>query len=97
MPDRAMTPGLFHQLTLAILDHSAEAEEGLRAIKLVRCYLDTWEAFLQDRQALVGHLLAGHHLDPSCLQADPASLNRGHWQAHGSDLASFLGAHPVWA
>jgi hypothetical protein len=44
-----MTPELCQQLTLAILDHSA----------------------------------------------DPASLNRRHWEAHGSDLASFLGAHPV--
>jgi len=31
----------------------------------------------------------------SCMKADPASLNRQHWQAHGSDLASFLDAHPV--
>ena len=28
------------------------------------------------------------------MEADPASLNRQHWQAHGSDLASFLDAHP---
>ena len=32
---------------------------------------------------------------PSCMEADPASLNRQHWQAHGNDLASFLTAHPV--
>jgi hypothetical protein len=29
------------------------------------------------------------------MEADPASLNRQHWQAHGNDLASFLTAHPV--
>jgi hypothetical protein len=48
MPDdRAMSPVLLQQLTLAILDHPAE--EGL------------------------------------------------HWLGHGSDLASFLDAHPVQA
>jgi hypothetical protein len=81
------------QLTLAILDHSAE--EGLRMIKMVRSYLDTWETFLQDRHELVDHLRAAHNADPSCIGSDPASLNRRHWEAHGSDLASFLGAHPV--
>jgi hypothetical protein len=40
-------------------------------------------------------LLAAHHADPACTQADPASLNRQHWHAHGSDLTSFLDAHPV--
>jgi hypothetical protein len=96
MPDdRAMPPDLFQQLTLAILDHAAD--EGLRMIKTIRSYLDTWEAFLQDRQELVGHLRAAHRLGLSCVEAEPASLNRRHWQAHGSDLASFLGAHPVQA
>jgi hypothetical protein len=78
---------------LAILDHSAD--EGLRMIKSIRCSLDSWEAFLQNRQELVDHLLAAHRLGLSCVEAEPASLNRRHWQAHGSDLASFLGAHPV--
>jgi hypothetical protein len=32
---------------------------------------------------------------PACTEADPASLNRQHWHAHGSDLTSFLDAHPV--
>ncbi|HZC99514.1 MAG TPA: hypothetical protein VFA46_04765 [Actinomycetes bacterium] len=90
-----MPPDLLHELTLAILDHSAD--EGLRMIKMIRSYLDTWEAFLQDRQELVDHLLAAHKLGLSCMEADPASLNRRHWEAHGSDLASFLGAHPVQA
>jgi hypothetical protein len=93
--DRAMPPDLFQQLTLAILDHAAD--EGLRMIKTIRSYLDTWEAFLQDRQVLVDHLRAAHKLGPSCVDAESASLNRRHWQAHGSDLASFLGAHPVRA
>lgn len=93
--DSAMPPDLLHELTLAILDHSAD--EGLRMIKMIRSYLDTWEAFLQDRQELVDHLLAAHKLGLSCMEADPASLNRRHWEAHGSDLASFLGAHPVQA
>ncbi|HET8789506.1 MAG TPA: hypothetical protein VFO47_12240 [Actinomycetes bacterium] len=94
MPDdRGMSPGLLQQLTLAILDHSAE--EGLRMIATVRSYLDTWEVFLQDRHELVDHLRAAHHADPACTQADPASLNRQHWHAHGSDLTSFLDAHPV--
>jgi hypothetical protein len=88
-----MSPELLRQLTLAILDHSAE--EGLRMIKMIRSYLDTWESFLQDRHELVDHLRAAHNADPSCTECDPASLNRRHWEAHGSDLASFLGAHPV--
>jgi hypothetical protein len=93
--DRGMSPELLQQLTLAILDHSAD--EGLRMIKKIRAYLETWETFLQDRHELVDHLRAAHHADPSCMDADPASLNRRHWQAHGSDLASFLDAHPVQA
>jgi hypothetical protein len=93
--DRTMPPELLHQLTQAILDDSAE--QGLRMINMVRSYLDTWESFLQDRHELVSHLRAAHHASPSCLEADPASLNRQHWEAHGSDLASFLGAHPVQA
>jgi hypothetical protein len=64
-------------------------------IKLIRAYLDTWESFLQDRQELVDQLRAAHNAAPACTKADPASLNRQHWQAHGSDLASFLGAHPI--
>jgi hypothetical protein len=93
--DWPMPPDLLQQLTLAILDHAAD--EGLRMIKTIRSYLDTWEAFLQDRQELVDHLLAAHKLDLSCVEAEPAGLNRRHWQAHGSDLASFLDAHPVQA
>jgi hypothetical protein len=93
MSDRGMSPELLRQLTLAILDHSAE--EGLRMIKMIRSYLDTWETFLQDRHELVDHLRVAHNADPSCLECDPASLNRRHWEAHGSDLTSFLGAHPV--
>jgi hypothetical protein len=93
MSDGGISPKLLQQLTLAILDHSAE--EGLRMIKMVRSYLDTWETFLQGRHELVDHLRAAHNADPSCIESDPASLNRRHWEAHGSDLASFLGAHPV--
>ena len=91
--DRGLSQALFQQLTQAILDHSAQ--EGLQVIKLVRSYLDTWEAFLQDRQQLRDHLLTAHHAGSSCLEAESASLNRQHWQAHGSDLTSFLDAHPV--
>ena len=91
--DRGLSPALLEQLTLAILDHSAE--EGLGMVKTIRSYLDTWETFLQGRYELVDHLRGAHHADPSCMAADPASLNRQHWQAHGSDLASFLNAHPV--
>ena len=90
---KGLSQALFQQLTLAILEHSAE--EGLKAIKLVRSYLDAWELFLQDRQQLRDHLLTTHHAGSSCLEADPASLNRQHWEAHGSDLTSFLGAHPI--
>ena len=93
--DRAMLPDLFHQLTLTILDRSVD--EGLRTIKSLRSYLDTWETFLQDRQQLLDHLLIDHHASPPDLDADPVRLNRRHWQAHGSDLASFLAAHPVQA
>ena len=90
---RGLSPALLEQLTLAILDGSAD--EGRRIIKTIRSYLDTWEVFLQDRQQLRDHLLTAHHADASCMEADPASLNRQHWQAHGSELASFLDAHPV--
>jgi hypothetical protein len=91
--NKSMSPSLLRQLTMAILDGSAE--EGHRIIRTVRSYLDTWEVFLQDRQQLRDHLLTDHQADSSCLEADPASLNRQHWDAHGSDLASFLDAHPV--
>ena len=60
-----------------------------------RSYLDTWESFLQDRQELVDHLPAAHNAAPAGTKADPASLNRHHWQAHGSNLASFLDDHPI--
>ena len=90
--DRGLSPALFQQLTLAILDHPAE--QGLRMIATVRSYLDTWERFLQDRHELVGHLRATHHAGPASTEADPASLNRQHWEAHGSDLARFVAAHP---
>ena len=96
MPDdRVMPPALLQELTLAILEHSAD--EGVRIIRTIRSYLDAWEAFLKDRQQLRDHLLTVHHAGSSCLEADPASLNRQHWDAHGSDLASFLAAHPVQA
>ncbi|HKO83222.1 MAG TPA: hypothetical protein VJ140_01405 [Actinomycetota bacterium] len=88
-----MSPGLLRQLTLPILDGSAA--EGRRIITTIRSYLDTWEVFLQDRQQLRDHLLTAHHAGSSCLEADPARLNRQHWEAHGSDLTSFLAAHPV--
>ena len=91
--DPGMSPALFQQLTLAIPHHSAD--KGLRMIMTVRSYLDTWEASQQDRRKLVGHLRAAHHAGPACTEADPASLNRQHWHAHGSDLTSFLNAHPV--
>jgi hypothetical protein len=91
--DKGMSPALLQQLTLAILDGSAD--EGHRIIKTIRSYLDSWESFLQDRQQLRDHLLTAHHAGSSCLEADPASLNRQHWHAHGSDLTSFLNAHPV--
>jgi hypothetical protein len=91
--DRTVPPELLGQLTLAILDHSAE--EGLQAIKLIRSYLDTWETFLQDRQQLRDHLMTTHQAGPTCMEADPADLNRQHWEAHGRDLATFLAAHPV--
>jgi hypothetical protein len=58
----------------------------------------TWtpgEAFLQDREELLDHLIAAHKAGPSYTEPDPASLNRRHWQAHGSDLTTFLDAHPV--
>jgi hypothetical protein len=93
--DSAVPPDLFHELTLAILDDSAD--NGLQTIKAIRSYLDTWEAFLQDRQELLDHLVAAHKAGFSYTEADPATLNRRHWLAHGSDLASFLRAHPVQA
>jgi len=62
---------------------------------MIRASLDSWESFLQDRQELVDHLRVAHNAASACAKADPASLNRQHWQGHGSDLASFLGAHPI--
>jgi hypothetical protein len=91
--DGGMSPALFQQLTAAILDGSAD--EGQRTITTIRSFLDTWETFLQDRQQLRDHLLTAHHSGLSCLEADSASLNRQHWEAHGSDLTSFVDAHPV--
>ena len=94
MPDdRAMSPELLRQLTAAILDGSAD--EGHQIIRTIRSYLDAWEVLLQDRQQLRDHLLTVHHAGSSWLEADPASLNRQHWQGHGSDPASFLAANPV--
>ena len=46
-------------------------------------------------QQLRDHLLTVHHAGSSCLEADSASLNRQHWEAHSSELTSFLDAHPV--
>ena len=60
--ERAMPPDLFHQFTLTILDRSVD--EGLRTIKSIRSYLDTWEIFLQDRKQLLDHLLIDHHASP---------------------------------
>jgi hypothetical protein len=91
--DRAMPPQLIRELTLAILDDSAT--NGMRTIKAIRSCLDAWEAFLQDREELVAHLIAAHKVGLSCTEADPASLNQRHWQAHGSDLATLLAAHPL--
>ncbi len=93
--DSSMSPALLQDLTMAILD--GPADEGRRIIATIRSYLDTWEVFLQDRQQLRDHLLTAHYAGSSCLEADPTSLNRQHWEAHGSDLASFLAAHPVQA
>jgi hypothetical protein len=93
MANRGISPELLQQLTLAILDGSAA--EGHQIIRTIRSYLDTWEVFLEDRRELREHLATAHHAGSSCLEADPASLNRQHWDAHGSDLASFLAAHPV--
>ena len=90
---RGISPELLGQLTAAILDGSAD--DGQRIIMTIRAYLDTWETFLQDRRQLRDHLLTGHRSGSSCLEADSADLNRQHWEAHGSDLTSFLAAHPV--
>jgi hypothetical protein len=92
--DGGMLPGLCQHLTLTILDDSADA--GLRMIKTNRYYLDTWEAFLEDRQKLVDHLHGAHHADRACTAADSASLPTAPGGAR-SDLASFLGAHPIQA
>ena len=90
---RPLDGGLLKQLTAAILDGSAD--EGQRLITTIRAYLDTWEVFLQDRRQLRDRLVGAHDAGSSCLEADPASLNRQHWEAHGSDLTSFLDAHPT--
>jgi hypothetical protein len=91
--DTGVSPELLRHLTAAILDDSAD--DGRRIITTIRSYLDTWETFLQDRQGLRDHLVTAHKADPTSTEADPASLNRQHWKAHASDLASFLDAHPV--
>jgi hypothetical protein len=50
--DKRMSPELLQQLTVAILDGSADG--GRRIIKTIRSYLDTWEVFLQDRHRSCG-------------------------------------------
>ena len=91
--DKAMPQDLFHQLRLAILDRPDD--EGLRTSTTSRSDIDVGEAFLRDRQQLLDHLTTPHDDGPPYLEADWASLNRWHWERHGSDLATFLHAHPV--
>lgn len=94
MPDdNALPQGLFHQPRLAILDRPDD--EGLRTSTTSRSDIDVGEAFLRDRQQLLDHLTTPHDDGPPYLEADWASLNRWHWERHGSDLATFLHAHPV--
>ena len=91
--DNALPQDLFHQPRPAILDRPDD--EGLRTSTTSRSSLDSWEAFLRDRQQLLDHLTSTHDDGPPYLEADRASLNRWHWERHGSDLATFLHAHPV--
>jgi hypothetical protein len=91
--DNAMPHDLFHQHRLAILDRPDD--DGLRTSTTSRSDLDSGEAFLRDRQQLLDHLTITHHDSPPYREADRASLNRWHWERHGSDLATFLHAHPV--
>ena len=90
-----MSPALLQQLTLAILDGSPD--EGHRVITTIRSCLDTWEIFLQDRQQLRDHLVTAHHAGSSCLEADPASLNRASTGKRTAATwpASWPAAHPV--
>jgi hypothetical protein len=90
--DKAMPQDLFHQHRLAILDRP---DDGLGTSTTSRSDLDSWAAFLRDRQQLLDHLNITHHDGPPYLEADRASLNRWHWERPGSDLATFLHAHPV--
>jgi hypothetical protein len=93
MPDdKAIPHDLFPQLRLAILDRP---DDGLRTSTTSRSDLDIGEAFLRDRQQLLDHLIITHDDGPPYVEADRASLNRWHWERHGSDLATFLHAHPV--
>jgi hypothetical protein len=91
--DNALPQDLFHQPRPAILDRPDD--EGLRTSTTSRSSLDSWEAFLRDRQQLLDHLTTPHNDGPPYLEADRASLNRWHWERHGSDSATFLHAHPV--
>jgi hypothetical protein len=91
--DNAMPQDLFPQLRLAILDRPDD--DGLRTSTTSRSDLDIGEAFLRDRQQLLDHLTITHNDGPPHREADRASLNRWHWERHGSDLATFLHAHPV--
>jgi hypothetical protein len=91
--DNAMPHDLFHQLGLAILDRPDD--DGLRTSTTSRSDLDSWEAFLRDRQQLLDHLIITHNDGPPYREADQTNLNRWHWERHGSDLATFLHAHPV--
>ena len=91
--DNAMPQDLFHQLRHAVLDRPDD--DGLRTITTSRSDLDIGEAFLRDRQQLLDHLSTPHNDGPPYLEDDRASLNRWHWERHGSDLATFLHAHPV--
>jgi hypothetical protein len=91
--DNAMPQDLFPQLRLAILDRPDD--DGLRTSTTSRSDLDIGEAFLRDRQQLLDHLTITHNDGPPYREADRANLNRWHWERHGSDLATFLHAHPV--
>jgi hypothetical protein len=87
--DNAMPQDVFR---LTILDRP---DDGLGTSTTIRSSLDIGEAFLRDRQQLLDHLNTPHNDGPPYREDDRASLNRWHWERHGSDLAMFLHAHPV--
>jgi hypothetical protein len=64
-------------------------------IARVRSYLGTWEPFCRTGTSWLTICVPPTTPTPPAPRPIRPALNRQHWHAHGSDLTSFLDAHPV--